>query len=77
MTPREYQAVYEGYLLHQERMAGYVHNLMGVHLGKKTPKLHEISGFQLISEGEEEIAEGVGKGSLEEREAARKAFGLQ
>jgi hypothetical protein len=86
MTPREYQTVYEGYLINVERQASFFTSLMGVHLGKKTPKLHEITGFRfkrdVDAELEDEantIAEGVKRTSKEEREEVlahmKKVFG--
>jgi hypothetical protein len=46
LTPREFTLMYDGWKQREERKARYVQWLLSPHMGKKTPKLHEITGFE-------------------------------
>lgn len=42
--------MYRGWKQREERKGRYVQWLLSAHLGKKTPKLHEITGLELTEE---------------------------
>lgn len=42
--------MYRGWKQREERKGRYVQWLIQPHLGKKTPKLHEITGFEISEE---------------------------
>lgn len=45
LTPREFELMVEGYKDRERRKAAYVQWLLIPHFQKKTPKLHELTGF--------------------------------
>lgn len=45
LTPRELELMVDGYKDRERRKASYLQWLLAPHYQKKTPKLHELTGF--------------------------------
>lgn len=45
LTPREFELMVQGYKDRERRKASYIQWILAPNYGKKTPKIHEITGF--------------------------------